>query len=134
LKNDPVPHNPKHKEPDPLENFENEGGALSSGAQQPKAPAPNGALLNGPVVFGKNADEKIRKHIDQVRNRGPLQESIPKPGQGGIDRVKEIIRDRVAQGGGRATTYAGEQAIAFSDGGVTYMFRPNGEFWTILRN
>jgi hypothetical protein len=84
--------------------------------------------------FGKNFDKKVRKHIDQIRNRGPIKEDIPSPGQGGIDRVEEIIRDRVALGGGRAATYADEPAIAFEDGGVTYIFRLNGEFWTILGN
>jgi len=90
--------------------------------------------LEGPINFGKNFDKKVRKHIDQVRNRGATKEDIPAPGRGGIERVQEIIRERVARGGGRATTYAGEPAIAFEDGGVTYIFRRNGEFWTILGN
>jgi hypothetical protein len=42
--------------------------------------------------------------------------------------------ERVAKGGGRATTFADEPAVAFEDGGVTYIFKPNGEFWTILGN
>jgi len=96
--------------------------------------APHGAELEGEVSFGKNFDKKPRKHIDQVRNRGPVKEDFPSPGRGGTERVEEIIRLRVAQGGGRATTYAGEAAIAFEDGGVTYNFRLNGEFWTILVN
>jgi len=90
--------------------------------------------LSGPVRFGPNFAKKVRKHIDQVRNRGPVQEAIPSPGRGGIEHVERIIRDRVAEGGGRATTYAGEAAVAFEDGGVTYIFRTNGEFWTILGN
>ena len=90
--------------------------------------------LSGPVTFGKNFDTKVRKHIDQVRNRGPIKDPIPSPGKGGIERIEQIIRDRVAQGGGRATSYADEAAVAFEDGGVTYIFRPNGEFWTILGN
>jgi hypothetical protein len=49
----------------------------------------NPGSLSGPVVFGKNFDKKVRKHIDQVRNRGPIREDI---------------------------------------------FRPDGEFWTILVN
>jgi RHS repeat-associated protein len=92
------------------------------------------AEVEGEVRFGKNFDTKCRKHIDQIRNRGPVREDIPSPGRGGRERVQEIIRQRVAQGGGRATTYADEPAIAYEDGGVTYIFRPNGEFWTILRN
>jgi hypothetical protein len=40
----------------------------------------------------------------------------------------------VAQGAGRATTFAGESAVAFEDGGVTYIFKSTGEFWTILGN
>src|SRR5262249_39224432 len=90
--------------------------------------------LSGPVSFWRNFLSKVRKHIDQVRNRGAEQEAIPSPGRGGADRVRQIIQDRVAQGGGRDTTYAGEPAVAFEDGGVTYIFRPNGEFWTILGN
>ncbi len=90
--------------------------------------------LAGPVSFGKNFSTKVRKHIDQVRNRGSAQDQIPSPGKGGMDRVEQIIRDRVAQGGGRGTRYADEAATAFEDGGVTYIFRPNGEFWTILGN
>ena len=30
--------------------------------------------------------------------------------------------------------FAGESAIAFEDGGVTYIFKSTGEFWTILGN
>jgi hypothetical protein len=97
-------------------------------------PAPNATELEGEVSFGKNFDKKVRKHIDQVRNRGSMKEDIPSPGNGGIERVQEIIQQRVAQGGGRATIYAGDPAISFEDGGVTYIFRPNGEFWTILGN
>jgi hypothetical protein len=92
------------------------------------------AALEGEVNFGKNFDTKVRKHIDQVRNRGPVKEDIPSPGKGGIQRIEQIIRERVARGGGRATTYAGERAVAFEDGGVTYIFRPSGGFWTILGN
>ncbi len=84
------------------------------------------ATLNGPVQFGE--------HIQQVRRRVVPAEDIPVPGQGGIERVKQIIIDRVTQGGGRTTTFADEPAVAFEDGGVTYIFRPNGEFWTILGN
>lgn len=86
------------------------------------------------MTWGKNVNTKIRKHIDQVRKRGDVVDDIPTPGKGGIERVQEIIRDRVAQGGGRPTTYAGEAATAFDDGGVTYILRENGEFWTILKN
>jgi hypothetical protein len=90
--------------------------------------------LGGPVQFGKNFEKKVRKHIDQVRNRVTPPEEIPSPGNGGFERVAGIIQERVAEGGGRETTYAGESAVAFEDGGVTYIFRPNGEFWTILGN
>lgn len=106
---------------------------MSVGGQSPEN-GPDSAELQGEVSFGKNVDKKIRKHIDQVRNRGPVKEDIPSPGRRGIERVQEIIRQRVAQGGGRATTFADEPAIAFEDGGVTYIFRPSGEFWTILVN
>ncbi|MGZ3302362.1 MAG: hypothetical protein ACXVCF_18945 [Isosphaeraceae bacterium] len=90
--------------------------------------------LSGPVQLGKNFEKKVRKHIDQVRNRVTPPEDIPSPGKGGIKRVAEIIHERVAKGGGREATYAGETVVAFEDGGVTYIFRSNGEFWTILDN
>ncbi len=96
--------------------------------------APTPSLLGGPVTFGENFVRKVRKHIDQVRSRGPVKEAIPSPNKGGIERVEQIIRDRVARGAGRATSYAGEAAVAFEDGGVTYIFRTHGEFWTILGN
>lgn len=85
-------------------------------------------------TFGENFPKKVRKHIDQVRNRAGVRENIPPPGKGGIERVRQIVCDRVAKGDGRATTFAGEPAVAFADGSVTYIFRPNGEFWTILGN
>ncbi len=90
--------------------------------------------LSGPVRFGKNFEKKVRNHIGQVRNRVMPPEDIPSPGRGGLERVTEIIQERVAEGGGRETTYAGETAVAFEDGGVTYIFRSDGEFWTILGN
>lgn len=90
--------------------------------------------LSGPVSFGKNFGKKVRKHIHQVRLRCQPPEMIPAPGAGGIDRVREIIERRVVQGGGKDITFADEPAVAFEDGGVTYVFRPEGEFWTILGN
>lgn len=90
--------------------------------------------LNGPLDFGPNFPKKVRKHVDQVRNRGSAKEFIPSPGKSGIDRVRQIVRDRVAMGGGQAITYADEPAVAFDDGAVTYIIRPDGEFWTILSN
>jgi hypothetical protein len=91
-------------------------------------------LFSSPVTFGENFAKKVRKHIDQVRSRGPTREAIPSPAKGGVERVRRIIQDRVAQGVGRATTFAGEAAVAFEDGGVTYIFKATGEFWTILGN
>lgn len=113
--------------------FRDEYGNIQYQIQQPKAVVPNN-VLSGPISFGDNFAKKVRKHIDQVRNRGGVKDPIPSPGNGGIEEVERIIRERVAKGGGRATTFAGEAAIAFEDGGVTYIFRPNGEFWTILGN
>ncbi len=99
-----------------------------------------GALRGGARVglddinWGKNFSKKARKHINQVRNRHGTVEQISKLRKGGEKRLQEIIRTRVGQHGGRATTYAGERAIAYEDGGVTYIFRESGEFWTILSN
>lgn len=92
------------------------------------------ASLSGPLEFGPNFAKKVRKHIDQIRNRGSAREDIPSPGKGGIERVAEIVGDRVAQGGGRTTTYADEPAIAFDDGAVTYIIHPDGRFRTVLSN
>jgi len=102
-------------------------GATPNAERQP-------GTLSGPVQLGKNFEKKVRKHIDQVRNRVTPPEDIPSPGKGGVKRVAEIIHERVAKGGGREATYAGETVVAFEDGGVTYIFRSNGEFWTILGN
>ncbi len=87
------------------------------------------------LTFGENFSKKVRKHIDQVRKRyeGTVDD-IPSPGKGGIDRVQQIIMERIAQGGGYAGTYAGEPATFYTDGGVVYVVRESGEFWTILRN
>lgn len=90
--------------------------------------------LSGPLQFGQSFPKKVRKHIDQIRHRGPLKENIPAPGKSGIAHVEQIIRDRVALGGGRPTTFAGEAAVAFEDGMVTYIIRQDGMFWTILSN
>lgn len=90
--------------------------------------------LDGPLQFGQNFAKKVRKHIDQVRRRRPVMEDVAPPGKSGIDRVEQIIRDRVALGGGRPTTFAGEAAEAFGDGNVTYIIRLDGTFWTILSN
>ena len=107
--------------------FTDGAGATPNAERQP-------GTLSGPVQLGKNFEKKVRKHIDQVRNRVTPPEDIPSPGKGGIKRVAEIIHERVAKGGGSEATYAGETVVAFEDGGVTYIFRSNGEFWTILGN
>lgn len=121
------------EDPDTDEKPVQEDGPGTLASSEPP-PAPPPSLLTGPVTFGENFAKKVRKHIDQVRHRGPVPEVIPSPGKGGIERVAQIIRDRVAKWDGRVTTYAGEAAVAFEDGGVTYILRPNGEFWTILGN
>jgi len=84
-------------------------------------------------TFGKNADKKIRKHINQVRYRNGLKQDIPSPGNGGNEMVRDIVRARVEQGGGVYRPYAGQPAYRYADGNVEYVIRPNGEFWTILR-
>jgi len=125
------------KNPDSADGPEGEeknSGMISGPELQRELKEPARSLLSGPVSFGDNFAKKVRKHVDQVRNRGPALEAIPSPAKGGIERIQQIIRDRVAQGGGRATTFAGEAAVAFEDGGVTYIFRSTGEFWTILGN
>jgi len=83
--------------------------------------------------FGKNTDKKIRKHINQVRNRHGYKQDIPSPGNGGNEMVRNIIRDRVRQGGAEYRPYSGQPAYRFHDGKVEYVIRPNGDFWTILR-
>src|SRR5262249_39243194 len=35
------------------------------------------AGFSGAIQFGKNVDKKLRKHIDQVRNRGATKDPIP---------------------------------------------------------
>ena len=90
--------------------------------------------LDGPVHFGRNFDKKVRKHIQQVRWRHGKLEEIPEPGNGGSEKVAQIIQDRVTAGGGRETIFADMPAVAFEDGGVTYIFKVDGEFWTILGN
>jgi hypothetical protein len=121
----PGPDESPHQEEAP------EASPVAESGPDPGGPA---SSPSGPITFGENFAKKVRKHIDQVRHRGPVPEAIPSPGKGGMERVKQIIRERVGKGDGRATTYAGEAAVAFEDGGVTYIFRPNGEFWTILGN
>ena len=85
--------------------------------------------------FTKNFSKKVRKHIHQVRKRNPnCVDDIPTPGKGGVEAIKNIIKKRVAQGGGRWSTYAGEPALFYKDGGVVYVLKENGAFWTILKN
>ncbi len=54
--------------------------------------------------------------------------------KGGIEKVQEIIKNRISQGNGYKSTYAGEPADFYPDGKVTYVVRESGEFWTILKN
>ncbi len=86
------------------------------------------------LSFGKNFEKKVRKHINQVRNRLGTKEEIPSPGKGGAEKVQQIIQDRISQGGGYAGRYAGEKVTFFEEGKVVYVVRENGEFWTILNN
>jgi hypothetical protein len=122
--------------PDPGERPDQEDAfrTIPASESPPTPIAPIPSLLSGPVTFGENFPKKVRKHIDQVRHRGPVREAIPSPAKGGVERVAQIVRDRVAKGRGRATTHAGEAAVAYEDGGVTYVLRPGGEFSTLLGN
>jgi hypothetical protein len=128
---DPV-NNP-HSATGPADEDDLAGSVADPNAQSEVADAVQ-SLFNGPVSFGENFAKKVRKHIDHIRNRGPTREAIPSPAKGGVERVRWIIQDRVARGAGRATAFAGEAAVAFEDGGVTYIFKTTGEFWTILGN
>jgi len=83
--------------------------------------------------FGKNTDKKIRKHINQVRNRYGSRQDIPSPSKGGNEMVRDIVNNRVKQGGGVYKPYSGQPAFRYADGKVEYVIRPNGKFWTILR-
>lgn len=52
-------------------------------------------------------------------------------------RAEEIIRQRVAQGGGRFGRPVGQgeiTAIYYADEAATYVFRPSGELWSIRSN
>lgn len=51
-----------------------------------------------------------------------------------MEQTWEIIAGPVKKGGGRFTTFAGRRAIVYEDGGVSYVFREDRKFWTILRN
>ncbi|MBL4661912.1 MAG: hypothetical protein JKY19_16250 [Alcanivoracaceae bacterium] len=91
--------------------------------------------INCDISFGNNFNKKVRKHIQQVRNRtNGVIDDIPSPGKGGADVVKNIIKQRVLKGVGYVSKFAGETAQFFPDGNVVYVFRENGEFWTILKN
>ena len=86
-------------------------------------------------IFGENFDKKVRKHIDQVRKRYDNEiERIPSPNKGGAKRIREIIKERIARGGGRPSTFSGEPVTIFEDGKVVYVIKKDGQFWTILRN
>ncbi|MGB4708013.1 MAG: hypothetical protein WBH28_06095, partial [Fuerstiella sp.] len=87
------------------------------------------------LSFGENVEKKVRKHIDQVRKRADGQiDRIPSPSQGGVDAVKNIIQERIAKGGGVKTTFGGQDVMSFNDGGVSYILKMDGTFWTILKN
>ncbi len=126
-----APDNPGPQE-NPVQDDATEISSVPVSLPEPSEPA--SSSIGAPITFGENFAKKVRKHIDQIRHREPVPEAIPSPGKGGIERVEQIIRERVGKGNGRATSYAGEAAVAYEDGGVTYIFRPNGEFWTILGN
>ena len=50
-------------------------GATPNAERQP-------GTLSGPVQLGKNFEKKVRKHIDQVRNRVTPPEDIPYQARG----------------------------------------------------
>ena len=123
------------------------GIGLFTGIKQFKKPNtnPNGDIDNSKpkvpdrtkqdVNFGDNFKKKARKHVDQMRKRyeGKL-DNIPKLGKGGFEKIQQIIKERVAEGGGYESTYSGQKATFYPDGGVVYVIRENGNFWTILKN
>jgi len=89
------------------------------------------------VKWGSNMMKKFRKHIQQMRDRykkvGGEQDDLALD-DAGVEKIKKIIQDRVARGGGDKDTYAEEEVVKYVDQGVTYFFRPDGTFWTILGN
>lgn len=87
--------------------------------------------VHNKCLWGKNWKKKIRKHIHQMRQQHP---GLPRAGRGGLEKARDLIDVRVAQGGGRATSFAGEAAIAYESGAYSIITKPDGTFWTVLGN
>jgi hypothetical protein len=62
---------------------DNLAGSVAEPSAQSEVADAVGSLFSGPVSFGENFAKKVRKHIDQVRNRGPTREAINSPAKGG---------------------------------------------------
>lgn len=83
------------------------------------------------MKIGKTFERKIREHWPEfVARHGDL----PKIRRGGLEEAERLIRERVARGGGVLTTFERTPVVSYHDGPISYIFRPNGEFWTILNN
>jgi hypothetical protein len=119
------------------------GGALAgAGGQRLQmsvgGPGPGDAAAevdsNIEPTFGENFGSKIKSKLNQLRKKYPTVREAKK---GGIDDALAIAKNRVAQGGGRVGPPVGQGeicAIYFEDGPVTWVFRPNGQFWSMRKN
>ena len=85
-------------------------------------------------TFASNFGSKIKSKLNQLRKKYP---EVRSANAGGIDDALRIAQARVAQGGGRVGPPIGQgfaYAIYFEDGPVTWIFRPNGSFWSMFTN
>ena len=93
--------------------------------------APGTVDPNIEPTFGENFGSKIKTKLNQLRKKYP---EVRDAKGGGIEDALAIAQQRVAQGGGRVGPPVGQgetAAIYFEDGPVTWVFRPNGEFWSM---
>ena len=87
---------------------------------------------SGPT-FKSNFASKVRTKLNQLRKKYPHV----RKGKEGIADAKAIAEGAVNRGGGRLGPPVGggeSHAFYYEDGPVTWVFRPNGEFWSMRNN
>lgn len=86
-----------------------------------------------PVFDSTKFPSKVRSKLNQLRKRYPWI----RRGEEGVQDAQKLAEQAFKRGGGRVgpPVGQGEQfALYFEDGPVTWVFRPNGHFWSMRMN
>lgn len=89
--------------------------------------------ITEPIIDSAKFSSKVRSKLNQLRKKYP---DVRRGAEGAADAQK-LAEEAFRRGGGRVGPPVGQgadSALYFDDGPVTWVFRPDGTFWSMRIN